>query len=110
LPPRVRPAYEPDTEGSRSKRARVEVVVDDDEPGRFAEVFNGPAGDVLGFGKTAFEEIREDQINMGLESNPWAPFSDEEEWGLAEWLTKHVNKTATDEFLKLPIVSVRSLC
>ncbi|KAG2112395.1 uncharacterized protein F5147DRAFT_744599 [Suillus discolor] len=40
---------------------------------------------------------------MGLKGNPWYPFSDEEEWGLAEWLMKSVNKTATDEFLKLTI-------
>ncbi|KAG1898632.1 uncharacterized protein F5891DRAFT_1129435 [Suillus fuscotomentosus] len=40
---------------------------------------------------------------MGLEKNPWAPFDDEYEWGLAEWLSKRVNKTATDEFLKLAI-------
>ncbi|KAG1842554.1 hypothetical protein F4604DRAFT_1884726 [Suillus subluteus] len=40
---------------------------------------------------------------MGVEANPWAPFSDEEEWGLAEWLAKRVNQKATDEFLKLAI-------
>lgn len=28
-----------------------------------------------------------------------------DEWGLAEWLARSVNKTSTDEFLKLPIVS-----
>ncbi|KAG1786131.1 uncharacterized protein HD556DRAFT_1203456, partial [Suillus plorans] len=52
---------------------------------------------------TNFEEIRANQIDMGLEGNPWYLFSDEEEWGPAEWLMKSVNKTATDEFLKLAI-------
>ncbi|KAG1724981.1 hypothetical protein EDB19DRAFT_1897836 [Suillus lakei] len=40
---------------------------------------------------------------MGLEGNPWTLFCDEEEWKLAEWLAKRVNKTGTDEFLKLAI-------
>jgi hypothetical protein len=54
----------------------------------------------------------------------WAPFCDEyvpfhvdglcltlaarEEWGLAEWLVKSLGQTRTDEFLKLPIVSLAS--
>ncbi|KAG1730814.1 uncharacterized protein EDB91DRAFT_1239017 [Suillus paluster] len=45
---------------------------------------------------------------MGLEANPWAPFSNEEEWGLAEWLAKRVNQTATDKFLKLAITKNRT--
>ncbi|KAG1906491.1 uncharacterized protein F5891DRAFT_941482 [Suillus fuscotomentosus] len=45
---------------------------------------------------------------MGLEANPWAPFCDEEEWGLAEWLAKRVNQKATDEFLKLAITKNRT--
>lgn len=102
FPPRAE--YEP-AEAERSKRARVEEVADAEQPERFAKVFPHPAAEVLGVGKTSFEEIREDQINMGLEGNPWAPFCDEEEWGLAEWLAKRVNQTATDEFLKLAIVS-----
>ncbi|KAG1877204.1 hypothetical protein F4604DRAFT_1880466 [Suillus subluteus] len=56
----------------------------------------------------AFEEIQEDQINMGLEANPWVPFCNEEEWGLAKWLAKRVNQKATDEFLKLAITKNRT--
>ncbi|KAG1890779.1 hypothetical protein F4604DRAFT_1913578 [Suillus subluteus] len=103
FPPRAREAeYEP-VEAPQSKWARVEEVADEEQPERFANVFPHPAADVLGAGQTAFEEIREDQINMGLEANPWAPFCDEEEWGLAEWLAKRVNQKAIDEFLKLAI-------
>ncbi|KAG1904900.1 uncharacterized protein F5891DRAFT_1126271 [Suillus fuscotomentosus] len=59
---------------------------------------NGGIADVLGVGQTVFEEIWEAQVDMGLEKNPWAPFDDEYE----------VNKTATDEFLKLAIPSFTS--
>ncbi|KAG1819370.1 hypothetical protein EV424DRAFT_1323500, partial [Suillus variegatus] len=37
--------------------------------------------------------------------DPWAPFTDEEEWRLVKWLVSRVGHTAIDEFLKLPITS-----
>ncbi|KAG1866944.1 hypothetical protein C8R48DRAFT_599934 [Suillus tomentosus] len=86
----------------------MEEVADEEEPIQFAKVFPRPVADVLGVGQTVFEEIRESQVDMGLEKNPWAPFDDEYEWGLAEWLSKRVNKTATDEFLKLAITKNRT--
>jgi hypothetical protein len=88
----------------QSQRASMEEVEDEEAPRRFAKVFPHRVADVLGVGKTDFEQIREGQVEMGLEANPWTPFKDEEEWNLAEWLTRHVTKTATDQFLKLPIV------
>ncbi|KAJ7693514.1 hypothetical protein B0H14DRAFT_3100718 [Mycena olivaceomarginata] len=36
------------------------------------------------------------------------PFRDNDEWELAKWLIKHVGHTATQEFLKLPIISERA--
>ncbi|KAJ6527329.1 hypothetical protein DFH09DRAFT_1328133 [Mycena vulgaris] len=36
------------------------------------------------------------------------PFRDDEEWQLAKWLIKHVGHTATDDFLKLSIISNRA--
>ncbi|EIW86022.1 hypothetical protein CONPUDRAFT_45251 [Coniophora puteana RWD-64-598 SS2] len=53
-------------------------------------------------GKTMFEDIRDEQVALGLD--PWAPFADNAEWELASWLFKRVGKTAIDDFLKLPIV------
>ncbi|KAG1734399.1 uncharacterized protein EDB91DRAFT_1238423 [Suillus paluster] len=105
----TRSRYEPeDTEsltdsGPQSKCARVEEVADEEEPTRFIKVFLCPVADVLGVGQTVFEEIWQAQVDIGLEENPWALFDGEDEWGLAEWLSKRVNKTATDEFLKLAI-------
>ncbi|KAG2154326.1 uncharacterized protein EDB93DRAFT_1081558, partial [Suillus bovinus] len=57
---------------------------------------------------TVFKGIWEDQIDAGLEENPWALFDDEDEWGLAQGLAKQVNKTTIDEFLKLSIPSYTS--
>ncbi|KAH7904150.1 hypothetical protein BJ138DRAFT_1019522 [Hygrophoropsis aurantiaca] len=48
-----------------------------------------------------FEEIRDQQEADGLD--PYAPFEDEDEWGLVKWLVARVGQTAIDEFLKLPI-------
>ncbi|KAI9435646.1 hypothetical protein F5148DRAFT_989825, partial [Russula earlei] len=36
---------------------------------------------------------------------PWAPFEDTDEWELVNWLINRVNKTGTDKFLKLGLVS-----
>ena len=83
-----------------SKRAWVEEV-DDEEAGgcqRWAKEFDG-AVEVLGEGKTLFEEISESQEAMC--EDPMSPFLDEEEWELARWLMKNVNQTATDEFLEM---------
>lgn len=90
------------------KRTHMEEVDDDDTLGtarRYPKAYDGVAGEASGIGSTSFEEIRKDHEEMGHGDNPWAPFEGSEEWGLAEWLTKRVNKTATDEFLKLQIVS-----
>ncbi|KAG1815935.1 uncharacterized protein BJ212DRAFT_1504232 [Suillus subaureus] len=38
-----------------------------------------------------------------MSEDKWAPFCDEEEWGLAEWLVKSLGQTRTDDFLKLLI-------
>lgn len=108
LPPRERSFRDDNARASLSPppRAKVEEIEDEEAPsrGRYAREYPHPAADVLGVGMTDFEVIREGQIAQGMESNPWSPFRDEEEWGLAEWLKKRVNQTATDEFLKLPIV------
>ncbi|KAG2030688.1 hypothetical protein BDR03DRAFT_935444 [Suillus americanus] len=52
-------------------------------------------------GKTEFERYQKYKEDMG--EDKWAPFCDEEEWGLAEWLVKSLGQTQTDEFLKLLI-------
>ena len=49
--------------------------------------------------------MRAEEQRVKSES-PWAPFADKDEWELAKWLVKNVNQRATEEFLKMPGVSV----
>ncbi|KAJ7040177.1 hypothetical protein C8F04DRAFT_1314136 [Mycena alexandri] len=56
--------------------------------------------------KTSFELIRDEEILKG--GTVLGPFRDDDEWQLAKWLIKHVGHTATEEFLKLPIISDRA--
>ncbi|KAF8183353.1 hypothetical protein K438DRAFT_1599925 [Mycena galopus ATCC 62051] len=53
-----------------------------------------------------FEHLRAAQEND--KSSRYTPFLDEEKWGLASWLSKHVGQMAADEFLKLPITKNRT--
>jgi hypothetical protein len=48
------------------------------------------------------EEIKEADVPI------WTPLEDEDDWQLAEWLVKNVGQNSIDEFLKLPVVSVKS--
>ncbi|KAH7908341.1 hypothetical protein BJ138DRAFT_1013010 [Hygrophoropsis aurantiaca] len=59
------------------------------------------AAKIFGQGETVFERLKNKQDAEGV--GPFGPFSDEDEWGLAQWLIKNVNQTATQEYLKLPI-------
>jgi hypothetical protein len=47
--------------------------------------------------------IQREQKENG--TSKWGPFEDQEEWELAEWLSKNVGQKQTDAFLKLNIVS-----
>jgi hypothetical protein len=88
------------------RRPRVEEV-EDEESGthrRWIKDFPLPAGTRLRPAQSYFETVREDQRKNG--DDPWAPFKDEEEWELAQWLITNVGQNATDKYLKLPIVSL----
>ncbi|GJE96278.1 hypothetical protein PsYK624_124720 [Phanerochaete sordida] len=96
-----------------SKRARVDDVSDEDEDmeagghPRRPWIDYSPRLDVKtkGKGLNLFEKIGAEQA---AKDNPWAPFADEEEWELAHWLmTRGLSQAAIDDYLKLPIVSLR---
>lgn len=70
--------------------------------GRYVRKYPHSAGAIISEGETAFERIRREQMERGEE--PWVPFSDQDEWGLAKWLTDNVGQRQTDVFLKLRIV------
>jgi hypothetical protein len=87
------------------RRARVEEVEDQEDGGirRWVEDYPRPAGTAGMSAQTYFENLLAEQRVKG--QDPWAPFADEEEWGLAQWLMLNVGQNATDKFLKLPIVN-----
>lgn len=74
---------------------------------RWVETYPRPAGVTKGLGQTEFGRVRESQIER--DQDPWAPFESQEEWQLAQWLLQNVGQNATEEFLKLPIVSYLEL-
>ncbi|KAI9567254.1 hypothetical protein HD554DRAFT_1990105, partial [Boletus coccyginus] len=56
---------------------------------------------------TPFEQMRLFQCGSG--GGTYALFADCDKWELAQWLIKNIYQKATEEFLKLPIVSVCSV-
>lgn len=104
-------ASEPDAEEPRRRGVEIEDITDEEYPAASAAYMwssNTPtAGSVYGAGQTAFHAIRDNQILRGDEV--LGPYRDEEEWELSKWLIKNVGHNATDEFLKLKIVSSHRL-
>jgi hypothetical protein len=99
------PSMDPGPAEKPDMRARVEEV-DDEEAGersRWVEDYPRPAGTPGQPAKSYFEEVRAEQCRNGQE--PWAPFEDQDEWELAQWLLQNVGQNVTEKFLKLPIVS-----
>ncbi|KAJ7058408.1 Zn-finger domain-containing protein, partial [Mycena amicta] len=100
-----------------SQRARVESVVDQDDPEnlkRYPQPFidektgkPGKARTPLRVEKTPFEKLREQQAKAG--ACKFSPFDDKDEWELCDWLLRRVNQTGTDEFLKLESTRKRKL-
>lgn len=70
---------------------------------RWVEAYPRAAGVTSGTGQTNFLKFSEQQRNSG--QDPWAPFESQHQWQLTDWLLRNVGQNATDEFLKLPIVS-----
>ncbi|KAG1872173.1 hypothetical protein F4604DRAFT_1925769 [Suillus subluteus] len=90
---------------SKSRRVTVEDVTDQEDGRRYFEPCPD-AGWTLREGQTGFERYQ--RYKEGEGEDEWAPFCNEEEWGLAEWLVKSLRQTKTDEFLKLPITQNRT--
>jgi hypothetical protein len=101
--PPPQPPDEPEP-NPQPEPATAEVPTNEDG-GRYIENFPEEflAGATWGRCKPLFESIDEEQKRAGR--SRWAPFEDEDEWQLAEWLIRNVGQKQTDSFLKLPIVS-----
>ncbi|KAG2040381.1 hypothetical protein BDR03DRAFT_932668 [Suillus americanus] len=85
---------------SKSRQVTVEDMMDKEDGRRYFEPYS-EASWTLQEGQISFEMHQ--QYKEGEGEDKWAPFGNEEEWGLAEWLVKSLGQTKTDEFLKLPI-------
>lgn len=86
-------------------RATVDDAEDEDEESvYYVEEFpmNLGAGAVLGEEVPFFEKVRLGQVKNG--TSQWAPFEDQDEWKLAEWLIGNIGQKQTDAFLNLNIV------
>lgn len=71
---------------------------------RYRASYNG--GDIakiLGEGTTKFQQWQDKKKLKG--ENGWAPFGNQQEWDLAQWLMRNVGQKSIDEYLKLLIVS-----
>jgi len=71
--------------------------------GCFTEQYPGVTATILGKEKTVFESMEAADLEKGR--SEWAPFRDEDEWELAQYLMKSLGKTKIDELLKLSLVS-----
>ncbi|KAJ7889434.1 hypothetical protein B0H13DRAFT_2341561 [Mycena leptocephala] len=91
--------------------ASIPTQLPQERPGSRPQWYRTPdeklgAGATYGPSKTAFEIIRDEELLKG--GTVLGPFRDDDEWQLAKWLIKHVGHTATEEFLKLPIINDRA--
>ena len=106
------PPIDPVPVQSQSKWTCIEEVEDEDNAPRpcfthFVKPYPRPVTTPIQKGKTKFETLLERQ--SADRKQPWEPFASKDEWQLATWLMANVGQTSTDEYLKLPIVSSRSM-
>ncbi|KAG6807731.1 hypothetical protein H0H92_006577, partial [Tricholoma furcatifolium] len=74
-----------------------------DSNSRWVEEFPGEAGSIYGTCKTSLNEFA-DRQKKDLRG-PWAPFENEADWELAEWLlTSGVSQAKIETFLKLKLI------
>ncbi|KAJ7643557.1 Zn-finger domain-containing protein [Roridomyces roridus] len=107
------PIQPPELQPTRNRRPTVEEVEDEgDVFQRAYESFDEPqlrAGQPCSASRveTILEEWRERQQTFG--ESEYSPFMGADEWELAQWLSKNVNQTATDDFLKLSMTKKNGL-
>ena len=77
--------------------------ISDTRSRRFVEAFPGPVAIPVGQGKTKFQLMYERQVEEGQDMH--SLFANEQEWELAQWLSRRVGQKGIDEYLKLSMVS-----
>ncbi|KAJ7731496.1 hypothetical protein B0H16DRAFT_1772807 [Mycena metata] len=88
----------------RSRRATVEEVLDKDDPQNHRRFRSQASTQKRGSLRRGFPSAK---LKLCLSSgdSKFAPFTDNDEWELARWLSKNVSQTATEEYLQLPSLS-----
>ncbi len=113
------PIYNPQPSGfplpdhqSKSLPVHMEEVEDEDSCNRYPFGYSAGAAEALGTGESIFQALLKEKNASG--QLPWAPFANQDEWELAEFLMKRMNKQSIEEFFDLPIVclipSLHLLC
>ena len=69
---------------------------------RFTEQYPGSTTTVLGKKPTIFESMEATELGSG--DNKWAPFGNEDEWELAQFLMQNLGQKKIDKYLKLKLV------
>jgi hypothetical protein len=93
-----------DVTDDRPTQQEVEV---DPKPSPFHTKFYPGAALVVGQGQTFMDIFDEDQYAADRKENVYYPFASQPEWELASFLLKsNLSMEATDEFLKLQLVSL----
>jgi hypothetical protein len=90
-------------------RVTIEEIEETPESGHYFEEYptERKAGAAWGKDQPSFVRIQREQQENG--TSKWGPFKDQDEWELAQWLSKNVGQKQTDTFLKLNIVSTYNL-
>ena len=74
---------------------------------RYVEVYPRPVGIPTGQGQSNFQVLRD--IHRREDQGDHSPFASEEEWELAQWLSRRVGQKAINEYLNLSIVSAEAV-
>lgn len=91
---------------AKRRRVTIEEVDEEDDRSWTYKKFPRPVTTTQGKGVTVFSDLLAEQRSMG--EDPYSPFRDHKEWGLAKWLMRQTTQKGADEYLKLEIVSTTS--
>ncbi|TFK82539.1 hypothetical protein K466DRAFT_603598 [Polyporus arcularius HHB13444] len=101
--------WEPPEPAQKRRRVTVEDVEDEDhinDAWEYTAYSDGDVATPLAEGTTFFEAHREEQ--KARAEDPHAPFVDEDEWGLVQWLMRNTTQGGVDSFAKLPVTRNRT--
>ena len=93
-----------DSNGTDSTSDKAQDEEDSSTFTCYVQPYHSPAANILGHADITFQSMRAHQDSTS--SSAYSPFANHDEWELAKWLICNANQQATEEFLKLPTVSI----